>query len=89
MQKFVNPDRVAVPRIKAQSRYADHTGENPENTVDEITVEELARRAQDEALLVVEQPFFSFTRVYVLPAGPQLHEVVLPVRSRAIADVWQ
>ena len=57
---------MAVPGIKAQSRYADYTGENPENTVDEITVEDAARRAQDEALLVVQQPFFLFMRVYVL-----------------------
>jgi peptidoglycan/LPS O-acetylase OafA/YrhL len=37
--------------------------------------------------LVVERPFFSFKRVYVLPDKPQLHEVVSAVRRRAGAGV--
>jgi peptidoglycan/LPS O-acetylase OafA/YrhL len=35
--------------------------------------------------LVIERPFFSFKRVYVLPAKPRLHEVVPAVRLRNIA----
>jgi peptidoglycan/LPS O-acetylase OafA/YrhL len=34
--------------------------------------------------LVIERPFFSFKRVYVLPGKPQLHEIVPAVRLRGI-----
>jgi peptidoglycan/LPS O-acetylase OafA/YrhL len=36
--------------------------------------------------LVIERPFFSFKRVYVLPAKPQLHEVVPAVRLHNVAS---
>jgi peptidoglycan/LPS O-acetylase OafA/YrhL len=35
--------------------------------------------------LVIERPFFSFKRAYVLPAKPRLHEVAPAVRLRNIA----
>jgi peptidoglycan/LPS O-acetylase OafA/YrhL len=35
--------------------------------------------------LVIERPFFSFKRVYVLPAKPRLHKVAPAVRLRNIA----
>jgi hypothetical protein len=50
MQKLVYPDWVAISRIKPQSRYADHAGENPDHAVDDIALEELATRVQYEIL---------------------------------------